>query len=194
MLLGMPFLHLYTLLMFFIFRLVSTLNLRARPRSKKSILSSVQQQHQIFKQHWQFTSGSKYVGLQITLCNIICQLEHDEGSTTLRTSLCEADSLIFLRTTDTQSGNSNHLSFTKSASRLFFSIAVSKQLYAAPYLVVCTATTTTGRARPSRTLCWSTRNSRCISLTPRPMTVVFGLVGTCLHVYKSWKNGIPANG
>ena len=25
-----------------------------------------------FKQHWQFSSGSKHVGLQIAMCNVIC--------------------------------------------------------------------------------------------------------------------------
>jgi len=33
------------------------------------------------------------------MCNIICQLEPDEGPTTLSTSLCEADFLIFFHMT-----------------------------------------------------------------------------------------------
>ena len=72
------------------------------------------------------------------MCNIICQLEPDEGPTTLRTPICEVDFLTDFLSHDHRqphSSNSDHPSFTlKAASRLFFSIAISKQLYAAPYL------------------------------------------------------------
>ena len=62
-----------------------------------------------------------------------------EGPTTLRTSLCEADQFpisVFHMTTNNHTQTT--VSFTKAPSRLFLSIAISEQLYAMPYLAVCT--------------------------------------------------------
>ena len=66
-----------------IFLFLYFFDVRGRPSSKKSISSSVQvttsPQPQNLKQHWQFSSGFKHVGLQIAMHNIICQLEHEKG-------------------------------------------------------------------------------------------------------------------
>ena len=67
------------------------------------------------------------------MCNIICQLEPDEGPTTLCTSLCAADFLIFFHMKTVLRQLHDHPSITKAASRLFLSNAISKQLNAAPY-------------------------------------------------------------
>ena len=63
-----------------------------------------------------------------------CQLELYEGPTTLRTLLCEADFLISFTYMLTDRQATDHPRFTKAATRLFFSIAISKQLDAACYL------------------------------------------------------------
>ena len=90
---------------------------------------------------------------------------------------------------------SNHtqatVSFTKAASRLFLSISICKQLYTAPYLAVCTQLLLREESVPA-VYC---AGQLAISLTPRPMTVVFGL-GTRLRVRMRTKvkNGVPANG
>ena len=63
------------------------------------------------------------------------------------------------------------VSFTKAASRLFLRTAISKQLYAVPYLVVCVWLLLWEEPVPTV----HGAGELAISLTPRPMTVVFGL-------------------
>ena len=55
------------------------------------------------------------------MCNIICQLEPDEGPATLRTSFYSGNFMTLL-------------AILKLQVRLFLSIAISKHLNAAPYL------------------------------------------------------------
>ena len=87
------------------------------------------------------------------------------------------------------SDNSDDPTFTKAVSRLFFSIAISKQLYAAPYLggVHSISLGHYYRKIPCQHV--------CTSLSPRPMTVVFGL-GTrlCVGMRTTLENGVLHNG
>ena len=83
------------------------------------------------------------------------------------------------------------MSFTKAASRLFLSISISKQFFAAPYLAVCMRLLLREESVPAV----HCAGQLAISLIPRPMTVVFGL-GTRLRerMGTKVKNGVPANG
>ena len=71
------------------------------------------------------------------MCNIICQLEPDEEPTILHTYLCTADFLIFfhMQVTVVLRQLHDHPGVTEAVSRLFLSIAISKQLNAAPYII-----------------------------------------------------------
>ena len=69
------------------------------------------------------------------------------------------------------------VSITKPVSRLFLSIAISKQVYAAPYLAVCMWLLL--REEPVPAI--HCAGQLVISLTSRPMTMVFGF-GTRLRV------------
>ena len=78
--------------------------------------------------------------------------------------------------------------------RLFLSIAISNQLNAAPYL----QHKQLGNYYEKRPYIPALLNSRfhlCISLAPRPMTVVFGL-GTklCVCMRTTLENGVLHNG
>ena len=59
--------------------------------------------------------------------NIICQLEPDEGLTTLSASLCAADFQIFFhkKLTTVLRQLHNHPRITKAASRLFLSVTLT---------------------------------------------------------------------
>ena len=64
--------------------------------------------------------------INICMCNKICQLEPNEGPTTLRASLCAADFRIFfhMKLTTVLRQLHDHPSIIKAASRLFVSIAI----------------------------------------------------------------------
>ena len=64
------------------------------------------------------------------MCSIICKLEPDEGSTTLRTSLNAADFLIFFHMKLTTVYSDKCM----STPLLKLRVAISKQVNAAPYL------------------------------------------------------------
>ena len=76
--------------------------------------------------------------MYINMCNKICQLEPDEGSTTLRASLCAADFLIFfhMKLTTVLRQLHDHPSINKALNMLFLSIAIKLNSYvnAVPYL------------------------------------------------------------
>ena len=115
------------------------------------------------------------------MCNIICQLEPDEGPATVRTSFCAA---AIRQLHDT-------LSNAKAVGRLFLSIAMSKQLNAVPYLWHKPWELLREETVPA---VLNLRFHMCTSLAPRPMTVVFGL-GMRLHVCMrtTLQNGVLCN-
>ena len=121
---GMPSLHLFTFLMFFIscfYTFLVLTSVTATPRSKKSILSSVWvTTTPEFEHHWQFNSGFKNVNVKHNLL----------ARTWWRANLpsfVQLSSFTWQLTTVSRQLH-DHPSVTKAVSRLFFSTAISKKL------------------------------------------------------------------
>ena len=103
-------------LFFCFYTFLILISVRGRPSSKKSILSSVQV---TTTPELETDNGSKHVGLQTAMCNIIWQLEPEKGQPL---SVLPFVKLIFFHMT-TNNHTQATVSFAKAVSRLFLSIA-----------------------------------------------------------------------
>ena len=131
------------------------------------------------------------------MCDTICQLEPDEGPTTLRTAFCKADFLIFFTwQLNCDSGNCmTTLELPKLRIGYFFSIAISKQINAAPYFQYKHWQLLREGSVPAVHWLVNLWFHMCTSFAPRPITVALGL-GTRLHVHMhtTLQNGVLHNG